>query len=585
MDAIKHLVEIIKQHPEDVGRRVRLIKLLTNEGQEQGAIHHYHLAIAQPKITNQERLELGMIAKSLGLFNEAEIQLKTAVQFAPADIRCLTALAGIYMYRGKFDMVIPLIEQIATIDPENRFARTCENKIIEMLRLCEFDHQSMSNVSLIEPSFHFPDIAFEFLLDQVLQKYPKKYKPVQRRIAFVIFHLRIGGIGKKVVNLVKHLHTRQDEVERVMLFCKSLNLREHDAFLLPLLKESDVSVKEYSPANAPPSPFAHPEIAEYAKVLCHIYQFGEEIAQLTLALINYRPEVVHGFGYQAAEFGIAAALAGVPKIVLHSGNLRPSTMSNDDNWLDHLRWVKRAYQALAKLPNVTITNNCENAAQDYAQWLELPPEKIQVLYNGVDTSSLSLTKQSKPDSLQQSLGIPDNCQVVGSAFRFTRQKNPWLWLDTAEIIAATNPNIHFVILGDGPLLEPFTKKIKSRRLSDRFHLPDTVIDMRAWYELMDVVLLTSSMEGTSNVAIEAQCCGVPVVSTNVGGMGETFLHGKSGWLVHPPEPEMLAERVLWILEHKEWRTEAAEAGSLFVQNRFNMENMINRILKLGRVTS
>ncbi len=323
-------------------------------------------------------------------------------------------------------------------------------------------------------------------------------------------------------------------------------------------------------------------ISEYVQLLGYIHQLGEEIAQLILALINYRPQVVHGFGYQAAEFGIAAALAGVPKIVLHSGNLRPSTMSNDDNWLDHLRWVKRAYQALAKLPNVTITNNCKNAAQDYAQWLELPADKIQVLYNGVDTSSFSFTRQSKPDSLHKSLGIPDDCQVVGSAFRFTEQKNPLLWLDTAEIIAATNPNIHFVILGDGPLLEQFRKKVKSRRLSDRFHLPDIVIDMHAWYKLMDVVLLTSSMEGTSNVAIEAQWCGVPVVSTNVGGMGETILHGKSGWLVDPQKPEMLAERVLWILEHKEWRTEAVQAGALFVQNRFNMGSMINMILKLGQ---
>ena len=377
----------------------------------------------------------------------------------------------------------------------------------------------------------------------------------------------------------------QDEVERVMLFCKSINHRNSDDFLLPLLKESDISVKEYSPVNAHPSPFDHPDIAEYAEVLKHIYQFGEEITQLTLALIDYRPEVVHGFGYQAVEFGIAAALAGVPKIVLHSGNLRPSTMSNDDNWLDHLRWVKRSYQALAKLPNVTITNNCENAAQDYAQWLELPVEKIQVLYNGIDTNAFSLTSKSKTVSLQQELGLPDDCQVVGSAFRFTIQKNPLLWLETAEIIAAANPNTHFVILGDGPLLEQFSRKIKSCQLLNRFHLPGIVLDMSAWYELMDVVLLTSIMEGTSNVAIEAQWCGVPVVSTNVGGMEETLMHGKSGWLVRPPKPEMLAERVLWVLEHKEWRTEAAEAGPLFIQNRFNMENMINRILKLGRATS
>ena len=378
-----------------------------------------------------------MAVEGKELPKEAEIQFKIAVQHAPVDIICLSALADIYLTRGQLDMVIPLIEQIATIDPENHFARLCKDKITEILNLCGFKYQNISNTGLIESPFHFPDVAFEFLIDKVRQKYPKKYEPVQRRMAFVIFHLRLGGIGRKVVNLVKHLNTRHDEVERIMLFCKSINQKNGDAFLLPLLEESDISVKEYSPANAHTSSFTRPEITEYAQVLKHIYQFGEEIAELTLALIEYRPEVVHAFGYQAVEFGIAAALAGVPKIVLHSGNLRPSTMSNDDNWLDLLRWVKRAYQALAKLPNVTITNNCENAAQDYAQWLELPAEKIQVLYNGIDANSFSFTKQSKTDNLKQSLDIPDDCQVVGSAFRFTQQKNPLLWLDTAEIIAAT----------------------------------------------------------------------------------------------------------------------------------------------------
>lgn len=550
MKAISQLIKSIRQNPENIRLRVRLIKLLANRGQKQGAIDQYHLAIDLPEIAIQERIKLGNIAKSLGLLNEAEVQYNTAVQIAPTDVSSLTALARINLNRGKLDAAIPLIDQIITIDPENRFARDCQHKLSEILPLCNLDQQGKHHNSLINSPLHFPDIAYDFLIEQVLKKYPQKYEPVSQRLAFVVFHLRVGGIERKVANLVKHLQTKRDRVERVTLFCKSLSRHKVDAFLLPLLKENKVSVKEYSPANAHPSPFDHPDIFEYAHLLSHIHQVGEEIAQLILALINYRPQVVHGFGYQAAEFGIAAALAGAPKIVLHSGNLRPSTMSNDDNWQDHVRWVGRAYQALAKLPNVTITNNCENAAQDYAEWLNLPPKKIQLVYNGVDIDSFRCVSQSSTDDIQQSLGLPDDCQVVGSAFRFAYQKNPLLWLDTAEIIATKRPNTHFVILGDGPLLEQFAKNVESRKLSDQFHLPGVVIDMHAWYELMDVVLLTSLMEGTSNVAIEAQWCGVPVVSTNVGGMGETLLHGKSGWLVDPAKPELLAEKVLWILEHK-----------------------------------
>ena len=93
MDTIGNLVESIKRHPDNVGTRVRLIKLFSQKGKKERATHLYHLTIARPKITVQERIELGKIAQSLGLLNEAETQLKTAVQHAPDNVIGLTGLA------------------------------------------------------------------------------------------------------------------------------------------------------------------------------------------------------------------------------------------------------------------------------------------------------------------------------------------------------------------------------------------------------------------------------------------------------------------------------------------------------------
>ena len=72
---------------------MRLNKLLSNKRQKQGATQHCHLVIAWPKITVQERIQLGKIAQSLGLLNEAETQLKTVVQHAPDNVIGLTGLA------------------------------------------------------------------------------------------------------------------------------------------------------------------------------------------------------------------------------------------------------------------------------------------------------------------------------------------------------------------------------------------------------------------------------------------------------------------------------------------------------------
>jgi glycosyltransferase involved in cell wall biosynthesis len=76
----------------------------------------------------------------------------------------------------------------------------------------------------------------------------------------------------------------------------------------------------------------------------------------------------------------------------------------------------------------------------------------------------------------------------------------------------------------------------------------------------DVVVCSSLFESFGMVPVEAMASAIPVVSTNVGGPAETIVDGETGFLVPPNRPDLLAERVVHLLERDELRRRMGDAG-------------------------
>jgi glycosyltransferase involved in cell wall biosynthesis len=95
---------------------------------------------------------------------------------------------------------------------------------------------------------------------------------------------------------------------------------------------------------------------------------------------------------------------------------------------------------------------------------------------------------------------------------------------------------------------------------------------------MDVVLLTSAVEGLPNVMIEAQAVGRPVVATDVGGTREALLEGRTGIIVPQRQPESLAKAVITMLDDVNRRVRIRTEGPKFVARRFGLERMVDETL-------
>jgi len=324
---------------------------------------------------------------------------------------------------------------------------------------------------------------------------------------------------------------------------------------------------------------AEPEIAmpdELRELLRTLPSELHEVRQYATTLWARRPQIAHLWLDEInTKGGLAAVLTGVPKIIVSQRSLPPT------NFIFHQPHMRETYRWLARRPNVFMINNSEAGARAYEAWLGLPGGTIGVVRNGYAFSDSEIAShQAARGRYREQTGIPAGAPVVGAVMRFSEEKQPQLWLEIAAHVRAVLPDAHFLIVGDGPLRKSLEKRALQPDLAGSVHFVGHLKDALDAIVDMDLLLLTSRVEGLPNVLVEAQFLGVPVAATPVGGAPEALDHGRSGWLLDGGAPLANAERIVALLKNTEWRKAAAEHGPRFVRERFSMRRAIDETLAL-----
>lgn len=391
---------------------------------------------------------------------------------------------------------------------------------------------------------------------------------VPRRVLLVNTGLAAGGAERQVVNTL--LGLGKERLESISFLGEHLFEGSDRGFLIPLLADSGIPLTQVTRYGRRD----YKRIAQSVrKILDHLpLNLAERIVDLVAEFRERRPEVVHAWQDDTSiKCGLAAVIAGVPRIVLSSRNVNPS------NFAYFQPYMHPAYRALARRPEVIFCNNSEAGAADYCRWLDLPSERYQVVRNGVALDGLR-RDVGAGRALRAREEIPPDAPVVGSIFRFWPEKRPLLWVETALWLLGACPDAHFLIAGDGPLRNEMTELIRASQYRDRFHLVAPTHDVGAVLSALDVFLLTSRFEGTPNVLLEAQWIGLPVVALDAGGVAEAV--GRSGIVCAEETPQIIASHLLRILDDREWRERAPDEGASFVRDRFAPERMIAETMAL-----
>jgi glycosyltransferase involved in cell wall biosynthesis len=157
--------------------------------------------------------------------------------------------------------------------------------------------------------------------------------------------------------------------------------------------------------------------------------------------------------------------------------------------------------------------------------------------------------------------------------RFSTEKRPSWFLKLAEEFGS---QANFVMAGTGPLLEMYQSEGKE---ISGLSVLGFISDPSELYQNVDVMLNTSEIEGISVTAMEALVKGIPMIVTDVGGMGELVVDGENGWVVSPSDYGDIESIVRRLIQDSKMVSEAKERILKSPLNdHFNVTNMVQKYI-------
>jgi glycosyltransferase involved in cell wall biosynthesis len=397
-------------------------------------------------------------------------------------------------------------------------------------------------------------------------------------IVMVNSGLAPGGVERQIVNTLLSLDRRTDC--KLGLLCWRLGQESELEFFKPLLAGFSGFVRDVmnstDACQVLRTLLPHSLVQRIEDQITWMpWDARAEVVRLIAEFARLKPAVVHGWQDDSAiPAAYAARLIGVPRILISTRNVRPT------NFIWYRPHMYYSYQELAQCHEIAMINNSEAGAIDYECWLGLSDDRFVVKRNAFDARTMRRPDPQTVIELRARLGIPRDAPVVGSIYRFSEEKRPLLWIETAIEISRARPDCHFVIFGSGPMRGRIETICRRRGLAKKLHLPGAITDTALGLSLFDIFLLTSRAEGTPNVVLEASALGIPVVATEAGGIREAIDEGTTGYLVEQAQPSVIANSILRVLQAANWRAGIRIAGPDFVERRFGLDRMIAETLKL-----
>lgn len=207
----------------------------------------------------------------------------------------------------------------------------------------------------------------------------------------------------------------------------------------------------------------------------------------------------------------------------------------------------------------------------------LSPDRFEVIPIGLDETLWRGTRDDGRRFLMERYDLPDDAFVCLTSGRFVPQKGHQHLIEAARLLADRQPNIFYVLLGDGPRQTDLMELVKRCELTDRFIFCGLLDDHRRIVFAADLYVHPAVIEPYGIVLVEAMAAGLPTVATRVGGIPEVVVENETALLVNPADPAALAEAIeRMALDHRR-RDAFGLAGQDRFRTCFRLETMIDRL--------
>ncbi|MCG9966625.1 glycosyltransferase family 4 protein [Pelotomaculum terephthalicicum JT] len=265
---------------------------------------------------------------------------------------------------------------------------------------------------------------------------------------------------------------------------------------------------------------------------------------------KYRIDLFHG------TMSITPILSDVPSVVTIYDlvlEIFPKTM-HWKNWLPLKILMKNSANKASRIIAIS-----ENTKKDIIKYFGISPDKIKVIYLGVDKNFSSQKNKNDENILIRYNLLPGYILTVGT---LEPRKNLIRLLNAYKMIVVSEDSIPKLVIvgGQGWLKEDINKVIDTLGLTEKVVLTGYVSDsdLPALYRNASVFVYPSLYEGFGLPPLEAMACGTPVISSNVSSIPEVV--GDAGLLIDPYRPEEVARAITLVLKDNGLRVRLNRTG-------------------------
>lgn len=258
---------------------------------------------------------------------------------------------------------------------------------------------------------------------------------------------------------------------------------------------------------------------------------------------------------------IAAKAAGIPVVYTEHNNF--------SRYHNLTKIASRLTMSLNQLV-IPVSGDAEQALKEVVD-----TSKVKLILNGVDT--IAFKRESSQLTIRRKLQIPEDHIVISTAAVFREQKRLDNFIKVAGNIAAKYDKVSFVLVGDGPEKEKIEELAKPLLNTGRIYFAGLQQDVKPYFNITDIYLMTSDFEGLPIALLEAMSMACAVVATRVGGIPEVIENNVSGLLSKAGDVESLEKDVTLLLEDKVKRADLAANARVRIVQHFSMQKMVQEL--------
>jgi len=266
--------------------------------------------------------------------------------------------------------------------------------------------------------------------------------------------------------------------------------------------------------------------------------------------------VVLNLPADAKAAGMAAKLANIKHIVYRRG----SAIAIKNSFINRFLFSKIITNILCNSYSTaqTILFNNKNL---------FPAEKIKVIYNGTNISSLN-SQLNKSETF-----------VIGNAGRLEKQKAQHYLIDLAVLLKEKNIDFKILIAGEGRLKEELQNYTQEKNVSKNIEFLGFVNNLSEFFQQINVFVLTSLWEGFGYVLAEAAANKIPSIAFNLSSNPELIEDNKTGFLIPPFQVAAMAEKITMLAKNKllckQLGENAFERASQLFNKELNNKTLFN----------